>query len=293
MKIGLYARLLKTAETVQFLQNLLNLLKERGIEYYFYHKFEDHLKHQHGLLQLGDVFHSSDLNENPLDAIISIGGDGTMLDTLQIVRDTEVPVLGVNIGRFGFLASTQMQSIEDTLDEFQNNSYGIEKRTVLQLDSEDQNFITFPFALNDFVIQKKDSSSMITVHTYLNGEFLNSYWSDGLIVATPTGSSGYSLSCGGPLLFPGSASFVVTPIAPHNLNVRPIAISDNNIVTMEVAGRTRSVMVSMDSRSESVDINAQLAIKKAPFTFNLIKLSNENYMKTLRNKLNWGSDIRN
>jgi NAD+ kinase len=293
MKVGLYARILKTKETLAFLQNLLRLLNEKGIEYYFFHKFEEHLKHQHDLSNLGEVFHSSDLDDNRLDAIISIGGDGTMLDTLQIVRDTEVPVLGVNIGRFGFLASTQMESVEDTLDEIQNNSYSIEKRTVLQLDSEEQNFITFPYALNDFVIQKKDSSSMITVHTYLNGEFLNSYWSDGLIVATPTGSSGYSLSCGGPLLFPGSASFVVTPIAPHNLNVRPIAISDNHIVTMEVAGRTRSVLVSMDSRSESVDINTQLAIKKAPFTFNLIKLSDENYMKTLRNKLNWGSDIRN
>lgn len=293
MKVGLYARILKTDETVKFLNNLLNLLKDKGIEYCFYHKFEDHLKHQHNLHNLGDVFHSTDLVDNPVDALISIGGDGTMLDTLQIVKDTEIPVLGVNIGRFGFLASTQMQYINETLDELVNNSYSIVRRSVLQLDSENQNFITFPFALNDFVIQKKDSSSMITVHTYLNGEFLNSYWSDGLIVATPTGSSGYSLSCGGPLVFPGSASFVVTPIAPHNLNVRPVVISDNNIITMEVAGRTRSVLVSMDSRSESVDINTQLAIKKAPFTFNLIKLSDENYMKTLRNKLNWGSDIRN
>lgn len=293
MKVGLYARLLKTAETVEFLQGLLQLLKDRGIQYYFYHKFEDHLKHQHDLMHLGDVFHSADLQDNRLDVIISIGGDGTMLDTLQIVKDTEIPVLGVNIGRFGFLASTQMQTIELTLDELQNNSYTIAKRTVLQLDSEDQSFVTFPYALNDFVIQKKDSSSMITVHTYLNGEFLNSYWSDGLIIATPTGSSGYSLSCGGPLVFPGSASFVVTPIAPHNLNVRPVVISDNNIITMEVAGRTRSVLVSLDSRSESVNINTQLAIKKAPFTFNLIKLSDENYMKTLRNKLHWGTDIRN
>jgi len=293
MKVGLYARLLKTEKTVEFLHKLLDLLRDKGIEYYFYHKFEDHLKHQHGLHHLGDIFHSTDLSENRLDALISIGGDGTMLDTLQIVKDTEIPVLGVNIGRFGFLASTQMQNIEETIDELQNNSYSLVKRSVLQLDSENRNFITFPYALNDFVIQKKDSSSMITVHTYLNGEFLNSYWSDGLIVASPTGSSGYSLSCGGPLVFPGSASFVVTPIAPHNLNVRPVVISDNNVVTMEVAGRTRSVLVSMDSRSESVDINTQLAIKKAPFSFNLIKLSNENYMKTLRNKLNWGSDIRN
>ena len=293
MKVGLYARLLKTDETVRFFNKLLDLLKDKGIEYYFYHKFDDHLKHQHSLHNLGHPFHSTDLIDNRLDALISIGGDGTMLDTLQIVRDTEIPVLGVNIGRFGFLASTQMQYIENTIDELVNNSYSIARRTVVQLDSENKNFITFPYALNDFVIQKKDSSSMITVHTYLNGEFLNSYWSDGLIVATPTGSSGYSLSCGGPLVFPGSASFVVTPIAPHNLNVRPVVISDNNIITMEVAGRTRSVLVSMDSRSESVDIHTQLAIKKAPFTFNLIKLSNENYMKTLRNKLNWGSDIRN
>ncbi|MFT4522722.1 MAG: NAD+ kinase [Bacteroidia bacterium] len=292
MKIGLYARILKSKTQLDFVASLLDLLAKREIEIYLHENLKSLLKLD---LVTDDYksFNDFDLKAEDIDYLLSLGGDGTMLDTIIMVRDTAIPVLGVNMGRFGFLASSQQENIEQTIIELEQKSYSIDQRTVLMLESDGNLFSKFPYALNDFVIHKKDSSSMITVHTYLNGVFLNSYWADGLICSTPTGSSGYSLSCGGPLLFPGSSSLVITPIAPHNLNVRPAVISDDHIVSFEIEGRANSFLVSLDSRSITVPKGAQLAIKKAPFLFYMIRLSDESFMDTIRKKLMWGIDNRN
>lgn len=278
---------------MDFFLHLTDLLERKGVETLVYSQFGTYLRKKHKFKSTWETFDENDLLAKQVDYLISVGGDGTMLDTLRIVRDSNVPVIGVNLGRFGFLASSQTHEIEQTIDELVRKSYSIEKRAVLQLVSDDLLFDPFPFGLNDFVIHKQDTTSMITVHTYLNGEFLNSYWADGLILATPTGSSGYSLSCGGPLCFPQSASFVVTPIAPHNLNVRPVVISDENVISFEFESRSRSVLASLDSRSESIPKNIQLAVRKAEFSYSMIRLSSQNYMNTIRNKLNWGIDQRN
>lgn len=227
-----------------------------------------------------------------LDTIVCVGGDGTLLDTMPLVRDSGVPVLGLNTGRLGFLAGMNVDGLEKAISDIQRGNYSIEKRTLLSLETTEKVF-DYPFALNDFVIHKKETSSMIVVHAYLNGEFLNSYWSDGLIISTPTGSTGYSLSCGGPIAFPNSGTFIITPIAPHNLNVRPVVVSDDVVLSFEIEGRAGSYLTSLDARSQSITREIQMAIRKADHTFNLIRLPDDNFMSTLRNKLSWGFDRRN
>lgn len=226
------------------------------------------------------------------DYLICIGGDGTLLDTVVILKDKPIPVIGINIGRLGFLANTSISDIEGSVEDLVKGRYSIERRTLLELKSDTPLF-DYNFALNDFVIHKKDSSSMITIHTYINGEFLNSYWSDGLIISTPTGSTGYSLSCGGPIIFPTSANLAITPIAPHNLNVRPIIVSDEDVISFDVEGRTSSFLASLDARSLAFDRKTQIAVKKAPYFFQLVKFNGDNFLNTLRNKLMWGIDHRN
>ncbi|MBI1308028.1 MAG: NAD kinase [Bacteroidetes bacterium] len=288
MKIGIYTRSFQNTEQLAFAQKLVNLLNSRNIESLVYKPvLEEHP-------ELGkNAFDSHDLHPESLDYLLSLGGDGTMLDTLTIVRNNRIPVLGINMGRFGFLASSQQEDIENTINELENKTYFIDQRSVIKLESDRQVFDDFPYALNDFVIHKKDSSSMITVHSYMNGVFLNSYWSDGLICSTPTGSSGYSLSCGGPLLFPGSGSFVITPIAPHNLNVRPAVVSDDSVLSFEIEGRDNSFLATLDSRSVTIQKGTQLAVKKADFRFCMVRLQDESYMDTIRKKLMWGLDNRN
>lgn len=293
MKVGIYGRVLNTENAADFFNLLLSELSKRGIGYTLHEDFLVYLENELNLSVASETFSSDTDITTIMDVLISIGGDGTLLDTLSIVRDSGIPVLGINTGRLGFLASTAKNDVKDALDELVAGTYRLDKRTVLQLESDKDLFNGAPYALNDFVLHKKDTSSMITVHTYLNGEFLNSYWSDGLIVATPTGSSGYSLSCGGPIIFPRSSSFVITPIAPHNLNVRPIIVSNDNVISFEVEGRSASFLATLDSRSEAIDTNTQIAIRKADFTMNLIRLGKENFLKTLRQKLMWGLDQRN
>jgi len=229
---------------------------------------------------------------NP-DVFIVIGGDGTMLDSLVYIHGTSIPVVGINTGRLGFLTGQEKDDVAKTIQQLAKGHYTIDQRSVLKLESNSELFEGVPYGLNDFVIHKKDSSSMIRVHAYINGEFLNSYWSDGLIISTPTGSTGYSLSCGGPILYPSSNSLVITPIAPHNLNVRPMIISDESVLSFEIEDRSTSFLISLDSRSETIDSKVQMAVRKADFTFRLILFNNENYLSTLRTKLMWGKDNRN
>jgi NAD+ kinase len=228
-----------------------------------------------------------------IQLFISIGGDGTLLETVSHIGEFEIPVLGINTGRLGFLATISREETERALAQVLDGSYSLDKRAVLRLETSTNLFGKQDFALNDFTIVKKDTSSMITIHTYIDGEFLNSYWADGIIVATPTGSTGYSLSCGGPLIFPRSGNFVITPVSPHTLTVRPIVVSDKSEISFQVEGRSKKFLVSLDSHIATIDSSVKLKVKKADFKVNLIQLEGNHYFKTLRQKLNWGLDIRN
>lgn len=228
-----------------------------------------------------------------IEYMISLGGDGTLLDAVTFVKDTGIAILGINYGRLGFLASIGKEELHTAIEALVKRSYMVDDRTLLHLDANISLFGDMPYALNEFTIHKKDTSPMIKIHTYLNGEFLNTYWADGLIVATPTGSTGYSLSCNGPVVFPDSASFIITPVSPHNLNIRPIIVPDDNIISFEVEGRTDGFLCTLDSRREIVAKEVQLAVKKESFGINLIRLNENNFLQTLRNKLSWGLDKRN
>jgi NAD+ kinase len=258
--------------------------------------FQDFFNMFYSTINFGDkysTFNSPEDLIDDIDCIISLGGDGTLLDTVTFVRDTGIPVLGINYGRLGFLASIGKDELHTAVEALVKRSYMLDKRTLLHLDANMPLFDKVPYALNEITIHKKDTSPMIKIHTYLNGEFLNTYWADGLIVATPTGSTGYSLSCNGPVIFPESASFVITPVSPHNLNIRPIIVPDDNIISFEIEGRTDGFLCTLDSRREIVDKDVQLAVKKESFGINLIRLNENNFLQTLRNKLSWGLDKRN
>ncbi|MBI3235416.1 MAG: NAD kinase [Bacteroidetes bacterium] len=227
------------------------------------------------------------------DCLISIGGDGTLLDTVLYVKNKNIPVLGINTGRMGFLAIMSVDDISNIIRLIYKRSFTIEKRSLLYLESNMGLFGDKNIALNDFVVHKKDTSSMITVHTYLNGDYLNSYWADGLIISSPTGSTGYSLSCGGPIIFPTSNSFAITPISPHHLNVRPVIVPDTSVVSFEVDSRGSNFLISLDSRSMTVDSNIEIAVRKSDEYFQLINLNDKSYIETLRKKMGWGVDFRN
>jgi NAD+ kinase len=229
------------------------------------------------------------------DMLISIGGDGTMLRAATLVRDSGIPLLGVNAGRLGFLASVQKENIENFLQYVIEKKYSISSRSLLSLQCipENEDILDLNFAMNEISVSRKDTTSMITIETSLNGEYLNSYWADGLIIATPTGSTGYSLSCGGPILTPDVTSIVITPIAPHNLNARPLVIPDTTEIRLKVSGREEFYLVSLDSRIASVKNESILIIKKNPYKINMVEIPEETFLKTLRNKLLWGEDKRN
>lgn len=290
MKIAVYSR---GGESVQRddLIELLAALDHAKCTPYIYAPFAEQVKD--GLTADVKTFSSSaDLDES-FDCMISLGGDGTMLDTVTLIRDRNIPLLGVNFGRLGFLASLGKEDMSTAVSALVERTYVVEKRSLIHVDANIPLFGETPYALNEFVIHKKDNSSMIKIHTYLNGEFLNTYWADGLIVSTPTGSTGYSLSCNGPVVFPDTGSFIITPVAPHNLNVRPIVIPDHNIISFEVEGRMDQFICTMDSRKETVDAHVQLAVKKEDFTISLVRLNENNFLQTLRKKLAWGFDTRN
>jgi NAD+ kinase len=292
MKVALYSRGIEPEHEVHFkaLLQELHLHKSKIVVY-------------SGLLTLHlqavlnrydhEVFSSSDQLDESIDCLISLGGDGTMLDSAILIRDKGIPLLGINFGRLGFLATMGKEEIKRVVEALTSRSYLIDQRTLVHVDADVPLFADAPFALNEFVLHKRDFSSMIKVHTYLNGEFLNTYWADGVIVATPTGSTGYNLSCNGPIVFPESQSLVITPIAPHNLNVRSIIVPDNNVVSFEVEGRAEDFMCAMDARREIVKMGVQVAIRKEHFSISLLRLNENTFLETLRNKLTWGLDKRN
>lgn len=225
--------------------------------------------------------------------VLSLGGDGTLLEAVTYVGALQIPILGINMGRLGFLATVPQERVTEALEALFRGHYTLDERSLLRVEADRPVFDGVPFGLNEFSILKRDSSAMIVVHTYIDGEFLNSYWADGLLVSTPTGSTGYSLSCGGPVLLPQTANFVIAPVCPHNLNVRPLIVPDHSVISFEIEGRANNFLISLDSRSEPVDASIQLAVSREQFSARLIKVSQSNFLSTLRTKLNWGLDERN
>jgi len=227
------------------------------------------------------------------DFVLSLGGDGTILDTVTYTDRWEVPIVGINLGRLGFLSTAPRDEVQEALQKLVAGTFDIESRSLIHVESNQGLFEPFNFGLNELTIVKRETSSMIVVHTYVDGDYLNSYWADGLIIATPTGSTGYSLSCGGPLVHPSMKNFILTPVSPHNLNVRPIILSDRSRITFEIEGRSRQFMVSLDSRSQSVDDSVEITVKREEFEAKLVRFPETRYFDTLRQKLNWGLDARN
>ena len=293
MKIAIYGRQFNNT-VLPHVQQIFNILAEQNIETLVHDKYNHFISGKIFFPKKFQIYRNyQDLMSSDVDVMISLGGDGTLLDTVTLIRDSNIPVIGINFGRLGFLASINKDDISSAINSLINKEYTLDKRVQLCIESELNLFGNENFALNDVTIHKRDTSAMMIVHAYLNGDFLNSYWADGLIVATPTGSTAYSLSCGGPIMFPGSGNMVVTPISPHNLNVRPIVLSDTNVLSFEIEGRSSKYLLTCDSRTEVIDTSIKIKVKKADFGINLIRLNNENYLSTLRNKLLWGIDTRN
>ncbi|GAB2766793.1 NAD kinase [Rhabdobacter roseus] len=291
MKIALHGRNFNAAAR-PFIQAMFDELARRRIEVQLSAPFRQ-------FLDQSDVQHHTSLvYDAPADLfdarlIVSMGGDGTLLETVSLVGARQIPAIGINVGRLGFLATVPPERIPDMIRALEAGKYRIDERSMLTLESDTDLFDGLNFGLNDFAITKTDTSSMITVHAYLNGQFLNSYWADGLIISTPTGSTGYSLSCGGPVLVPHSQNFILTPVSPHNLNVRPLVVEDTSVLSFEVKSRSNSFLLSLDSRSRVVDESTRITIRKAPFVARLIKMLDDDFFNTLRSKLSWGLDMRN
>jgi NAD+ kinase len=278
---------------VGYVQFLFDELSKEGIALVIYKAFFLEIQGHVSFPDNSVTFSASNELTKDIDFLISLGGDGTLLDTVTLVRNKNIPIVGINFGRLGFLASIGLTDLSGAIKALSQRSYVIDKRALIHLDSNLPLFGDVPYALNEFAIHKRDIAPMIKISTYLNGELLNIYYVDGLILSTPTGSTGYNLSCQGPIMFPDSCSFVITPIAPHNLNVRSIVVPDNTIISFEIESRADDVICSLDSRREIIDKNVLLAVRKESFMLNLIRLNENNFLQTLRSKLSWGLDKRN
>ena len=294
MKIGIYGQFYhKNSET--HIQAILNVLQNKGVEIVVEKNFL-------ALMRENQSFHTDLSNlasftklDKSYDLFFSIGGDGTILKSITFVRDLDIPIVGINTGRLGFLATIQKQDITSSITEILDGNSYLSERSLLSIETSPSNREITPlnFALNEVAVNRKNTTSMIKVETTINSEYLTSYWSDGLIISTPTGSTGYSLSCGGPVIEPSNESIILTPIAPHNLNVRPLVVPDNSVVTLKVSGREDTHLLSLDSRILTLENETVITIKKAPFTIKFVQPIEESFIKTLRKKLLWGEDKRN
>ncbi len=294
MKILLYTNIL-TPENEPYFFEVIEALKPYDVEIGIYKDVRNHfIDSGKKVLENCEVIHDYyHLRDSPYDFLLSLGGDGTILNATLLVRDLNIPILGINLGRLGYLSSVEKSKIQVSIKDLMEGSYSLDERTIITLDSKPELFKNENFALNDFTIHKRDNSSMITVHTYMNEEFLNTYWADGLIVSTQTGSTGYSLSCGGPIMATGCKNFILTPVAPHNLNVRPVVLSEDVTLRFKVEGRADNYLCTLDSRYELITSQHEITIQKADFKIQLVELNKMSYFKTLRNKLMWGKDLRN
>jgi len=276
----------------KYIQHLIKKLETEHINLIIEEEFSIFLENNIRFNKSISTFNSYATLKNKADFLLSIGGDGTLLKAVTYVRESEIPIMGINTGRLGFISSISADQIDDAITDILKGNYKINERTLLELSSDKNLFKEKNFALNEVAVSKKDTSSMIRIDAYVDDEFLNTYWADGLVVSTPTGSTGYSLSCGGPIIMPGTNNIIITPNAPHNLNVRPIVIDDNSVVKLKVEDRDQLALVSLDSRSRAFDSETELIIKKASFKIKLVQPQNNSFTKTIRHKLMWGLDKR-
>jgi NAD+ kinase len=290
VKIAIYGKEVNESN-FSFIEKLFQILNDNEIEVVIFQDFYNFLSKKL-TLPIQNTF-SSHQDLKTVNYLFSIGGDGTLLETVTLVRDYDIPILGINTGRLGYLSSITTDEIDQAISEIVNKEFELDKRTLLTLETASDFFESANYALNEITLQKKDTSSMITIHVYLNGEFLNSYWADGIIIATPTGSTAYSLSCNGPIVLPDSGNIIITPIAPHNLNVRPLVIPDDTIISLKIEGRTENFLAALDSRSVTMPVSTEITVKKSRHQVTLIRLKEYNLLNTLRNKLMWGLDKRN
>lgn len=294
MKVAVFGRFYNERTTTS-VERLSNYLLKKNIEVYIENHFFNLLTAEDSDNKDFKSFKTFETLDTSFDFLVSIGGDGTILRAITFVKDIDIPIVGINTGRLGFLATIQVDVIEQALQNIIDGNYKISERSLLTVETspENKDISSLSFALNEVAVSRKNTTSMITVETHLDGEYLTSYWSDGLIVSTPTGSTGYSLSCGGPVITPGTNSFVLTPIAPHNLSARPLIIPDSTEIHLRVSGREESHLVSLDSRIATLENETLIKIKKADFKIKMIDLLDESFLNTLRKKLLWGEDNRN
>ena len=292
MNVAVFGRKV-TKQNLEYYNRFLGILKDYGWNPVVESNLKKLLVKKAGISESTDEFHSHKDFKSGIDLSFSIGGDGTFIENVKFIRDSKVPVMGINTGRLGFLANISKENLEEAMEMVYTKNFEHQKRSLIKVETAQNYFGEDNFALNEITLQKKDSSSMITVHASLEGKYLNSYWADGLIVATPSGSTGYSLSCGGPIITPGCQVHILTPIAPHNLNVRPIVIPDQMPIKLSVEGRTRTYLMSIDGKSVPIKNEEELSISKANYMINVIKFEDNNFLDTIRNKMLWGIDKRN
>ncbi|HRO08344.1 MAG TPA: NAD kinase [Saprospiraceae bacterium] len=294
MKVFIYGRTISSQEEFDYIAITLTSLEERKVQVFTNKRYyEDIAAYSDKFTFIQILTSYEEFGTSNLDFAITLGGDGTILEFMTLMRDKKLPILGINLGRLGVLATVEKKIIKKAVNQLLKHEYRIVERSVLKISSNKPIFKDFPYGLNDFTIYKRDTSSMITIHAYVDGILLNSYWADGLIISTPTGSTGYSLSCGGPIVFPSSNNFIITPIAPHNLNVRPIVLPDKKIISLKVEGRSDNFMCTLDSRYETVTNDHSIEISRGEFNVQFIQLTGHHFLKTLNEKLLWGLDKRN
>lgn len=294
MKVAVFGRFYNKTTSASVL-TLFNYLLKKNVDAYIETEFYNLIKNNSSIIKDFESFKKFNTLDTSFDLLVSVGGDGTILRAITFVKDIDIPIIGINTGRLGFLATIQVDTIEQAIQNIIDGKYKISERSLLSIETTPKNseLTEMNFALNEITVSRKNTTSMITVETYLDGEYLTSYWSDGLIISTPTGSTGYSLSCGGPVITPGANSFVLTPIAPHNLSARPLVIPDSTEIQLKVDGREEQHLVSLDSRIATLDNGTIIKIKKADFKIKMIDLFGEGFLDTLRKKLLWGEDRRN
>lgn len=294
MKIAIYGQYYHN-NTQESIETLLDVLSHKKVSVFVENEFFNIIKHESKQPSKLDDFETFKVLDDSYTLLISIGGDGTILRAITYVRNLSIPIVGINTGRLGFLATIQTNQIESAIDDIIKGNYKISERTLLSVETQPMNkdLTATNFALNEIAISRKNTTSMITVETHLNNEYLTSYWADGLIISTPTGSTGYSLSCGGPVITPDAGNFVLTPIAPHNLNARPLVIPDDTEIQLKVDGREEHYLISLDSRIATLHNSTVVTIKKADFEIKMVELLQESFIDTLRKKMLWGEDKRN
>jgi NAD+ kinase len=289
MKVAILGKIFKSKPT-EYITKIIYLLEKKKVAVFLEY---DYLKSLNGFIS-ESVSSFKELDKS-FDLLISIGGDGTILKAITFVKDLSIPIIGVNTGRLGFLAKIQIENIEQVIEEIILKNYSVSERTLIEVSTSETNqqLSKLNFALNEITLSRKNTTSMISIDTKLDNKHLNSYWADGLIISTPTGSTGYSLSCGGPIIMPEAENLIINPIAPHNLNARPLIIPDNTEIKIKVNGREDEFLISLDSRITTLSNSTEVIIKKSPFKIKMIELENESFLITLREKLMWGKDKRN